>query len=91
MPEVVSLTQEEALNVLEDANFDTSNVEIKEDVSDKFDEGLVISANYDEGEIIPGDADIVLTISKGPSFLVEDYTSRSLSEVQAELQAKVSL
>ena len=88
MPEVVSLTQEEALNVLEDANFDTSNVEIKEDVSDKFDEGLVISANYDEGEIIPGDADIVLTISKGPSFLVEDYTSRSLSEVQAELQAK---
>lgn len=88
MPEVVSLTQEEALNVLEDANFDTSNVEIKEDVSDKFDEGLVISANYDEGEIIPGDADIVLTISKGPSFLVEDYTSRSLSEVQAELLAK---
>lgn len=88
MPEVVSLTQEEALNVLEDANFDTSNVEIKEGVSDKFDEGLVISANYDEGEIIPGDADIVLTISKGPSFLVEDYTSRSLSEVQAELLAK---
>ena len=37
-------------------------------MSDKFDEGLVISANYDEGEIIPGDADIVLTISKGQVF-----------------------
>lgn len=88
MPEVVNLTQDEAMNVLKDANFDTSNIEIKEDVSDKVDEGIVISANYDEGEIIPGDADIILTISKGPSFLVEDYTSRSLSEVQAELQAK---
>lgn len=88
MPEVANLTQEEAMNVLEDANFDTSNVEIKEDVSDKVDTGIVISANYDEGEIIPGDADIVLTVSKGPSFLVEDYTSRSLSEVEEELQAK---
>ena len=88
MPEVISLNQEEALEALEESNFDLSHIEFKEGISDKYDVGIVIDSNYDEGEIIPGDSNIVLTISKGPSFLIEDYTSRSLNEVQAELESK---
>lgn len=88
MPMVENLSKEEALQALEDANFSLVNVEFKEVVSDKVDPGTILKANYKKGIVIPGDSNIVLTICKGPSFLIEDYTSRKLSEVEEELRLK---
>lgn len=88
MPQVVNLTQQEAIQALEDAHFNTENVTIKEKVSDKVDTDVVLQSNYNEGEVISGDSNIVLTVCKGPSFLIEDYTGQSLEEVEAEFEAQ---
>lgn len=88
MPEVVDLSKDEAIKALEDANFNTSNLEFEEVANDRVEVGTVIKANYDEGQVIPGDSNIVLSICKGPTFLVEDYTLRSLEEVRQEFEQR---
>lgn len=88
MPQVENLTEEEAIDALKKANFNLDKVEFVEDVSDQVEAGVVIKSSYKKGEVIPGDSNIIITVCKGPSFLVEDYTGRSLVEVTEELLAR---
>lgn len=85
MPEVRDLTQEEAIDTLQAAHFNTSKVKYEYKVSDKYDEGKVIKSNYKEGEVILNDSKIVLTISKGATYLVPDFTDSSYADAQYQL------
>lgn len=85
MPDVKDLTQEEAIDTLQTAHFNTSKVKYEYKVSDKYDEGKVIKSNYKEGEVILNDSKIVLTISKGATYLVPDFTDSSYADAQYQL------
>lgn len=85
MPDVKDLTQEEAIDTLQAAHFNTSKVKYEYKVSDKYDEGKVIKSNYKEGEVILNDSKIVLTISKGATYLVPDFTDSSYADAQYQL------
>ena len=85
MPNVVDLTPDEAIDVLQDAHFNTSRVTYVYKANDKYEKGKVIKASYKEGEVILNDAKIVLTVSKGSTYLVPDFTDGSYSEAAYEL------
>lgn len=85
MPDVKDLTPEEAIDTLQAAHFNTSKVKYEYKVSDKYDEGKVIKSNYKEGEVILNDSKIVLTISKGATYLVPDFTDSSYADAQYQL------
>lgn len=85
MPDVKDLTQEEAIDMLQAAHFNTSKVKYEYRASDKYDEGKVIKSNYKEGEVILNDSKIVLTISKGATYLVPDFTDSSYADAQYQL------
>ena len=85
MPDVKDLTQEEAIDTLQAAHFNTSKAKYEYKVSDKYDEGKVIKSNYKEGEVILNDSKIVLTISKGATYLVPDFTDNSYADAQYQL------
>lgn len=85
MPDVKDLTQEEAIDTLQAAHFNTTKVKYEYRASDKYDEGKVIKSNYKEGEVILNDSKIVLTISKGATYLVPDFTDSSYADAQYQL------
>ena len=82
MPDVVNLTKNEAINELQDAHFNTNKVSVEYKVSDKYKKGKVIRSNYKKGEVILNDAKIVLTLSKGPSYLVPDFSDSTYLEAK---------
>lgn len=82
MPNVIEMTQEEALDTLEDGEFDLNHIEINEKVNDSVEQGLVIQSNHKPGSLVSKNEKIVLTVSKGPTFLVEDYTGLYLQDVK---------
>lgn len=86
MPSVSDMTRDEAEKTLEDAGFDLSKISYSEAVSDSVETGEVISSNIPAGRIVSKNSDIILTVSKGPSYLVPDFTGRYLSDVEEELQ-----
>ena len=86
MPQLKDLSQEDAVSSLVELGFDEDQINIKEQVSDEIDKGNVISSNKSAGSMVNTDDEIRLTISKGPSFLVGDYTGQYLSDVEASLE-----
>lgn len=83
MPNVTKMTQEEAVAALKKEDFNSITIEYA--VSDKIEKDHVISANHKAGELVNTNEQIVLTLSKGPSFLVKDYTGEYLDDVLYEL------
>lgn len=82
MPSIVELSQQEAEEILQDNNF--NNFVFKEVISDSVDAGYVISANYESGSLIKSNSRVVVEVSKGPSYLIKDYTGQYLADVEQE-------
>lgn len=87
MPGLVGQSQEEALQSLDAAGFDSEKAEFEYKVDDSLDQGRVIAQSVNAGRVVAQDSSIVLTVSKGPSFLIPDYTGRTLEDVKADLAA----
>lgn len=83
-PNVEKMDYKEAKTLLKDNNF--TQITIKKVLSDSYDAGDVISANYNDGDIVQSSKEIVLTVSKGAGYLVKDYTGMSIEEVEAEFE-----
>ena len=47
----------------------------------------VISQSVNAGRVVAQDSPLVLTLSKGPSFLIPDYTGGTLEDVREDLEA----
>ena len=87
MPSTLGETQQEALETLSQAKFNPDKVTFEYKVDDSLEKGRVIAQSVRAGQIVASDSSLVLTLSKGPSFLVPDYTGRTLEDVQADLAA----
>lgn len=85
MPSLTNLTRDQAMQALEQADFDMDAIEWKLEVSDTVPAGQVIKASQRAGSIIKEDTSIVVEVSKGPSFMVQDYTGMALVSVREEL------
>lgn len=86
-PDLSDVSLEQAEQMLSQAGFDSSNVILNEEVSDSIDEGRVISASIRPGEIVKSSTPVTLSISKGPSYLISDYTGQFLNDVSEKFAA----
>lgn len=86
MPNVIGQTQEEAIDTLQDAHFNTSKVSYAYKANDKYEEGTIIKSSYKDGDVILNDSKIVLTVSKGSTYLVPDFTDGTLVDAEYELE-----
>lgn len=84
LPDILDLSKSEAIETLENAHFSMDKVEFKEELSENVEKGNVIHVNETIGKIIPSDSKLVITISKGAGFEIDDYTSLSLEDVRQE-------
>lgn len=84
-PEVLNLSMDEAIEKLEASHFQRDDIVIQESLSEVVPAGEVISSSIKAGEVVKKDSEIVLNISKGPSFLIPDYTGLQLIDVQQSL------
>ncbi len=81
MPNVVNMTEQEAYEALEKENFSLDSIVVEYDISDEYDQGRIIESSVKEGSIVKSNSQIILKVSKGPSYLVEDYTGLYLEDV----------
>lgn len=88
MPNVIGQSQEEAIDTLQDAHFNTSKVSYVYKANDKYEEGTIIKSSYKDGDVILNDSKIVLTVSKGSTYLVPDFTDGTLVDAEYELEKK---
>lgn len=86
MPNVIGQTQEEAIDTLQDAHFNTSKVSYIYKANDKYEEGTIIKSSYKDGDVILNDSKIVLTVSKGSTYLVPDFMDGTLVDAEYELE-----
>ena len=86
MPNVIGKTQEEAIDTLQDAHFNTSKVSYVYKANDKYEEGTIIKSSYKDGDVILNDSKIVLTVSKGSTYLVPDFTDGTFVDAEYELE-----
>lgn len=87
MPSTLGQTQDEALATLADASFDPDRVTFEYKVDDSLEKGRVISQSVNAGRVVAQDSPLVLTLSKGTSFLIPDYTGGTLEDVREDLEA----
>lgn len=81
MPRLLDLTEDEAYIALLNEDFSLENVEIQYAISDVYEAGKIMDCSYEEGDIVKSNSYIIITISKGPSYLIEDYTNLYLTDV----------
>lgn len=86
MPDVVNMEQEDALQALEEAGISKSQIKVEEEANDAVKKGYVISSNIKAGESVSDNETVTLSVCKGPTFLVPDYTGQYLSDVEEQLE-----
>lgn len=86
MPDVIDLSKEEAIQTLEEAGFSKAQIQTREEVNDSVEKGHVITTDKEVGSKVSPEETITLTLCKGPTFLVPDYTGQYLSDVEAQLK-----
>lgn len=85
-PDLNGLTEEEALKTLSDDGFSLAGLSVEKEVSDSVEKGSVIRCDIRAGKVVKTDSPIVLTVSKGESYMIKNYTGMALADVQARLQ-----
>lgn len=90
IPDVSSLSAEDAAEILENAGF--TSIHTDEKLDDTVAAGQVIDTDIPAGEVVRQSDPLSLIVSRGPSYLVPDFTGLSLVQVQSRLaQNKVDL
>lgn len=91
VPQLSELTKEEALKQLLEAGFDEKDISFEEELSDDIKVGTVFDSDPQEGSSVKKSQGIVVTISKGNYFTIEDYKGKSMDEIEAKIKAALPL
>ncbi len=91
VPQLSELTKEEALKQLLEAGFDEKDISFEEELSDDVKVGTVFDSDPQEGSSVIKSQGIVVTISKGNYFTIEDYKGKSMDEIEAKIKAALPL
>ncbi len=83
VPVVEGMSQEQAIAALNEAGIPTGSIEIRPIASDSFEPGQAQSTSIPAGCFVHDGDRITLTIVKGPTYLISDYTGLYLDDVLA--------
>lgn len=84
LPSLTGQSEEQAVETLKDMGIE--DVSISQSVSDSVEAGEVIESEPKAGTLVKKNQPVSLVISKGPSFLIPDWTGVSLEEVYNNLR-----
>ncbi|MBO6046255.1 MAG: Stk1 family PASTA domain-containing Ser/Thr kinase [Erysipelotrichaceae bacterium] len=85
MINVIGKTQQEAITLLENEGYEVDK-NIREELSDEYDEGIVIATDPEaDTETKKGDL-VTLTVSKGKWIVMNDYVGKTYEEAEKELK-----
>ncbi|MBF0578351.1 Stk1 family PASTA domain-containing Ser/Thr kinase [Erysipelotrichaceae bacterium RD49] len=82
VPETEGLHTMEAIDKLNHAGIPADMIEVQEVANDQYDPGLATSTSVPAGSYIKEGNSLVLKVSKGPTFLVGDYSGQYLDDVK---------
>lgn len=86
IPDVIEMSEDQAKETLVEAGFTEDQISIEKKADDSVEVDHVISVSPKEGTKAGQDDSIVLTICKGPTYLIQDYTGQYLSDIQAQFE-----
>ena len=84
MPDVVTLTQEQAIQTLENSGLKVDE-NIKHELSDTVDEGKVISSNPEARSAVKKGDVVELTVSSGKYIVIDNYVGKTYDDIEAIL------
>lgn len=88
MPDLVGLTEEEALVILDDKGLEYDEDEFIEELSSEYEEGYVIASDPEASSSVHSGDSVVLTISSGKYIVVENYTGWTYEDAKEDLEEK---
>lgn len=88
MPDLTKYTQENAIVKLESLGLEVDENEIKTELSDEIDEGLVISTDPVKNTAVKKGDKVILTISSGKYIVIDDYKGKDYEAVESDLREK---
>ena len=86
IPDVVEMSEEEAKETLVEAGFTQDQIKVEKEASDSVEVDHVISVSPEEGQKASQEDSIILTICKGPTYLIQDYTGQYLLDIEAQFK-----
>lgn len=84
MPDVVGMTQEQATTFLNEQGLKV-NPEVKNELSDDYDEGKVIATDPLKDSAVQKGDEVILTVSSGKYIVFNEYVGMSYNEAKKEL------
>lgn len=85
VPAVAGMSEQQVMDTLSENGISASDIIVEQQLSDTVPAGSVIGTSVPEGERLRAGQKLTLQISRGPSYLIQDYTGRYLTDVQKEL------
>jgi len=85
MPDVVGMTQEQAIILLEERGLKVSE-QVKTELSDDYDEGIVILTDPIKDTAVNKGDEVSLTVSSGKYIIIDNYVGKSFDDVEKELE-----
>ena len=82
IPSIVGLSQQEAIDQLTEAGFDEDNIRVEQVLSEEVEAGDVAAVEPGEQTRVSLEDEIVLQISRGGYYVVENYVGMTLSQLQ---------
>lgn len=88
VPAVEGMSQEEAITVLTQGGIAQESIQISTIASDSYEAGQVQSTSIPAGMFVHDGDKLTLTVVKGPTFLVSDYTGLYIDDVKAMFESQ---
>lgn len=85
VPDVVGLNKEDAITLIENAGL-TVSTNIREDLSDKYGEGIVIQTTPDAKSSVKKGDKVTLVVSRGKWVVLDDYVGENVNTVRTEFK-----
>lgn len=85
MPDVIGLTQEEAIEILKEKGL-VINEKVNEELSDEYEKGMVTQTDPEANDAVQKGDEVTLTVSSGKYIIMKDYTGSQYSEAETELR-----
>ena len=85
MPDIVGLTKQQAVDLLESKGLEVSE-QVLTELSDDYDEGVVIATNPTKNSAVDKGTEIILTVSSGKYTIIGNYVGLKYNDIKDELE-----
>jgi len=86
MPDIIGLTQENAITTLESNGLKVDIANIKTELSDDVEEGLVIASDPMKNSAVKKGEEVILTVSSGKYIVIDNYIGQQYADIQSQLK-----